>query len=90
VDKQTVVDETVLLVKCPQEAVEENEVEIGIESLRLASRQANAPIVAMQVGSGSLEELKSNSDEDGVYRGSTGPPPKKGEAAPRKKLGGES
>ena len=82
-DKQTAEDKTVLLVKCPRGTTD-------IESLRLASSQANAPVVAMQVGCGSLAELRSNAGDDGVYRGGSGPPPKKGEPAPRKKLGGDS
>ena len=91
VDKRTAEDKTVLLVKCPKHTVkgdDEGANGTDIESVRVASSQGNALVVAMQVGSGSLEELKSNIGKDGVYRDSTGPVPKKGEPAPRKLLGG--
>ncbi|KAI1257721.1 hypothetical protein MGN70_000765 [Eutypa lata] len=93
VDQQTPEDKTVLLVKCPKDAVERDDQsnpKVEIESLRLATGQANAPVVAMQVGSGSFAELEDNVAEDGVYRGGKGPSPKEGQPAPRKKLGGEN
>lgn len=81
VDEWTDEDKTVLLVRCPTEEDEE------VESVRVSSRFANAPVVAMCVGCGSVAEMRSNVDDDGIYRGGRGPAPRKGGPAPRKLLG---
>ena len=55
--------------------------------LRVASKEANGPVVAMSIGCGGFEELESQVGADGVYRGGTGPPPKKGGPTSPKILG---
>ncbi|KAJ5225736.1 hypothetical protein N7468_006961 [Penicillium chermesinum] len=56
-------------------------------SVRISADAANTAPVAVSVGSMSVMELASLVEEDGVYRGGRGPPPKKGGPAPRKALG---
>lgn len=90
VDEQTAKDMTVALVGCTAEAMgedDEGELVMEVESVRLASSQANAPVVAMEVGCGSIPELRGDLAEDGVYRGGKAPATKQGEPAPRKLLG---
>jgi len=88
--KQTAEDMTVLVVKCPWEATEgEDEGGLAMEaqSVRVSSSQANAPVVAMELGCGGIEEMICNADDDGVYRGGRGPAAQEGGPAPRKLLG---
>ena len=48
----------------------EDEGEIEIESVRVDAANANAPVVAIEGGCGSIAELLSCAGEDGVFRGS--------------------
>ena len=64
----------------------EVEVEVRLESVRVDGAHANAPVVAMGVGCGSIAELQSCVEADGVFRGS-GVRPRKGARAERKVLG---
>ena len=58
------------------------------ETVRLDATHANAVPIAVQVATMDLNGIRSLLDEDGVYRGGpSGPEPKKGKPAPRKKLG---
>lgn len=81
-DEQTNEDNTLIFV---DRGYEQN---ARPETVRLDATHANAVPIAVQVATMDLNGLRSLLDEDGVYRGGpSGPEPKKGKPAPRKKLG---
>ena len=59
------------------------------ETVRLDAAQVNAIPVAVQIGSLSINEIRTLVDQDGVFRGGSGQP-RRGGPAPRKQLGGDS
>lgn len=58
------------------------------ETVRLDATQVNAIPVAVQIGTTEVNEVRASLDGDGIYRGGSGQP-RKGEPAPRKRLGEE-
>ena len=81
-DEQTNKDNTLIFVDIGYEK------NAKPETVRLDATHANAVPIAVQVATMDLNGIRSLVDEDGVYRGGpSGPEPKKGKPAPRKKLG---
>jgi uncharacterized protein (UPF0210 family) len=90
---ETVVDYTTFLVADEKTASDEDtlllvySIEDSLESIRLSASYANSQAVSVSIATTDVGELRSLSDEDGVFRGGPQrPPPRKGGEAPRKQL----